>query len=1065
MSKFRLNLIKAFSVLFAVCIGFAITSMPAKAEDANFSVTQGASIRNASNGQIGLQFESSVNAAWLEGKTVKQFGTLIYPTANEIASYDNKTLSDIANELDAVNIIRSENTSGNFNASIVYDRQSVIAGIEGKGATASDELVNSVLKNLYNKEFSARSYAILNDNSVVYTNAHSNSMYRTAIRTYALGGENETLALNYFESASSVEANIYGNDLALTTETATTFTDDAIVILNDKVLTKQADYNVENGTIVLTYSAVQALALEGTQHTFYIIDNDENVDINNDKDWLDVLTVVNAELLRIEGIEVNLIDGKEYDFTQNASQYLEFNYKYDDDSISGKFSLNEDNITSVTVNGNTVTITVTVTVYNQPYEKIYTVTIDETPMTVSQFIDATSVEEGSQFTLTGVVAGFATNIDQNEVILTDGTNFISVVGLGGGDVVNGSYYLNGIDVGYEISLPVERYTSDSGANSGKVYAKFVGVDETAVSVISNNKKNITLPAVSEEDKIVISSTSALETFLQGGNQYKVVTLKAEMNFVMEDNLNLYDFWFYDDTQATSYDEIKVNGLIPTFSNVATQITVGKTFGELALDNADATSQDFNAPHNVIKEITALYLGGNATHAQFLLLNDSSVKIATPIVSGYELVAPDKIYYTEEEINAGLDLTGCTIIKKYDIKSSEEISVVDNDAVTIIYPETYIVGVNTITVTFETQELTFDIEVQGAKIKGVEVDTTTIPKCTYENTIADITFENIKATVTYDDNTTGEISLSNEMVDNYDEIVASGLTNIGYVTYNLTYKGFSFELTIEYDYSAISISNFKKQELKTSNKVTGIVMQPINSVAGNVGSDLLIKDKYTNDVLSILYSGQLSGTTLNFADGREVNLGDEIIVTLYLNQTTASNGNNGKFFGNATTNNSVNQEAFNDACTVVSTGNSYKFDLEDENIDIIGSQTDFTNFLDNRAANEPPTIIKLVNARFTRSSDDFSYIFFDGATSGTYNITSSKSLKVALDLVTTKKHLGSLDAINNCFAEGMTLTPAETSFTAGYATSTTHDFYVMFVGGNSNYLKFVILDESWIVEKE
>lgn len=1058
MSKFRLNLIKAFSVLFAVCIGFAITSMPAKAEDANFSVTQGASIRNGeSDGFIGLQFESSVNGAWLEGKTVKQFGTLIYPTANEIASYDNKTLSDIVDELDAVNIIRSENTSGNFNASIVYDRQSVIEGIEGKGATASDELVNSVLKNLYNKEFSARSYAILNDNSVVYTTAHSNSMYRTAIRTYA---SDEDLALNYFESASSVEANIYGNDLALTTETATTFTDDAIVILNDKVLTKQADYNVENGTIVLTYSAVQALALEGTQHTFYIIDNDENVDINNDKDWLDVLTVVNAKLLRIEGIEVSEKEGAGYTPTQNASQYLEFNYKYDDDSTSDKFSLNEDNITSVTVNGNTVTITVTVTVYNVEYTDTCEINVGDSSITVSDFIDATSVEEGSQFTLTGVVAGFATNIDQNEVILTDnGTNFVSVVGLGGGDVVNGSYYLNGIDVGYEISLPVERYTSDSGANSGKVYAKFVGVDETAVSVISNNKKNITLPAVSEEDKIVISSTSALETFLQGGNQYKVVTLKAEMNFVMENNLNLYDFWFYDDTQATSYDEIKVNGLIPTFSNVATQITVGKTFGELALDNADATSQDFNAPHNVIKEITALYLGGNATHAQFLLLNNSSVGNPTPIVSGYELVAPNKVYYTEEEINAGLDLTGCTIIKKYDIKSSEEISVVDNDAVTIIYPETYIVGVNTITVTFETQELTFDIEVQGKAIASIDVneeDYAEYTQLSHRDSISNVSFENISATITYSDDTTEPLQLSSTMVTNPED------WNVGEVTYKLTHEGFEFDLVINYENKAYSVSQFLEGTgltFGTAYDVHGLVAKTIYS---STTDEFLLKDIETNDVISIFYS-EMVNTSLNFKD--TIAIGDEVIVNLQLTisntSSTNTNGNDGKIFGSA-----IDNTTFKSNLLILSNNNTIEFNL-DEVTTTISSYEDLTNFLVNDGADSDTytfknfyQIVKLDGAKFSYKTAKQALLYFGD------NITDETATKygkwlISYDIDTSKKYISTSGTLNGALDKSVTV--SSTTIT-NYASAPNHDIYAMFIGGTKSYLKFAILDESWIVEK-
>ena len=281
MSKFRLNLIKAFSVLFAVCIGFAISSMPAKAQElADFSITQSASIRNGeSDGLIGLKFQSSVNDTWLsENKADKYtFGTLLYPTDKEDLFDYNKSISENVDGVDASNIIHVQNkslTAGvTFNASIVYDRQSVIEGIEGKGATASDELVNSVLKNLYNKEFTARSYAVVNGKTI-YTNIFSTSMYQVAAKTYALGeSENnesyKTLALNYFTSASvqDVSLNFYDGVLGLENFTATQNT---VVLSSNGALEKGVDYTVdEDGQIVFTvdYSKL------GVKETFFIIDN------------------------------------------------------------------------------------------------------------------------------------------------------------------------------------------------------------------------------------------------------------------------------------------------------------------------------------------------------------------------------------------------------------------------------------------------------------------------------------------------------------------------------------------------------------------------------------------------------------------------------------------------------------------------------------------------------------------------------------------------------------------------------------------------------------------------
>lgn len=248
--KFRTNLIRAFSVLFAVCLGFAITSMPAKAQElADFSVAQAGRIRNGeSDGLIGLQFTSSVNDTWLEENSAEKytFGTLLYPTANESLFDDGKTATENMNLVDAVNIVHVQNesltTGTTFNASIIYDRQSVTQAIESKGATASDDLVDSVLRNLYNKDFTAKSYAVVNGETI-YTNSYSTSMYKVVSRTYALGvkEDNETyknLALNYFESASVKEAKAFVTDGAIVFNDATqpAFSQNAIVIKDNSVL-------------------------------------------------------------------------------------------------------------------------------------------------------------------------------------------------------------------------------------------------------------------------------------------------------------------------------------------------------------------------------------------------------------------------------------------------------------------------------------------------------------------------------------------------------------------------------------------------------------------------------------------------------------------------------------------------------------------------------------------------------------------------------------------------------------------------------------------------------------
>ena len=283
MNKFRLNLIKVCSVLFALCVGCAITTMPAKAEDqvADFSVSQGAKIRNGeSDGLIGLQFTSTVNDAWLTENSAESytFGTLIYPTAKADSFDITKSIDENLDLVDAANITYVDNgvvTAGaTFNASIIFDENVVSQKIVNEGKEATEELVNSILKKLYNKDFTARSYAIVNGETTYTENSYSTSMYKVAARTYATSEKYKDLALNYFDEASVKTATIGYVGGALTVE-GYTATDSTIVIIGNDQLVKDTDYSVdENGIIVF------AKELSNSE-TIFLIDNG-------------VLTVLNA---------------------------------------------------------------------------------------------------------------------------------------------------------------------------------------------------------------------------------------------------------------------------------------------------------------------------------------------------------------------------------------------------------------------------------------------------------------------------------------------------------------------------------------------------------------------------------------------------------------------------------------------------------------------------------------------------------------------------------------------------------------------------------------------------
>ena len=278
----RDNLIKILSFIFAFCVACVIYFIPtnAQAETANFSMVQGASIRNEEDGIVGLKFQSTVNAGWLTENNAEKytFGTLIYPASNNQAFDSEATLENNIENLDAVSITHIENakiTAGTtFNASIVYDEEVIKGVIEQNGLEVTDELVEKILFNLYNKDFTARSYAVIGE-EVIYTDSYTTSMYKVAIRTYELGvkEENEAyknLALNYLGLVSEETATVTFVDDTLNGDY--TADENSIVTIGNKTLVKDTDYSInENGKIVFPADYTK---LDTTENV-YLINSDK----------------------------------------------------------------------------------------------------------------------------------------------------------------------------------------------------------------------------------------------------------------------------------------------------------------------------------------------------------------------------------------------------------------------------------------------------------------------------------------------------------------------------------------------------------------------------------------------------------------------------------------------------------------------------------------------------------------------------------------------------------------------------------------------------------------------
>ncbi len=1029
MSKLKSTIIKLSVLVFALCCSMAVVLMP-KADNANAGETaifavEGASIRNQNDGIVGLQFVSTVNGAWLNENQADNytFGTIIYPTENDASFDDSKTLSENIDLLDAVDIVAINEqllpTSQTIKASIVFDREVVIDTIEVKGLEATEELVDSTLFNLYNKEFSARLYAII-DGETVYANSYSTTMIDVAVKTYELGVKenNQTyvnLALNYLGELTSKTSTVSSVNSAMVVD-GVSVNENAVIYASSTLLKNNVDYTISNGNVIFS----DLTSKLGKTENVYLIEKGK-------------VTVVSVNYVdvAVKGIQVEIKDSDAvYVRTDDVSKYLTLKIVYEDDSFSSEYAVSKDNVKSIDIDQGVATVTVAVVISNVEYQDVVTIAVSEEASTVSQVLSATV---GEEYMLNGIVVAFATTIDQNEVIIADkaGDKYISVVGLGNGDIYNGTYYVNGIDVGYEITVPITLKKSDAGANANKLYAEYLGGSNASISVVS---KNNTIQTAT--DKVVIDSNDDLTELLSGDNQYKVVVLRGEMNFVVDNTYELYDFWFYD-SEATEISEIAINGLTPSFSNASCYYTNGKLFNEI-LFGGSAASTDFNNPHNVIKEITALYLGGNQTHAQFAILSENAVVDVEATVISKDFVAPSQLIYA---LGDELNLYGSTITYKYDIRSSVTFDVTEDMIKNMPVIET--AGNYTITVNDGLTDFTFEILVIESAVKSIEVSTMPT-KSTYSHRDS---FETLDLTggsilVTYENGSTEYVDLNKEMIN----LEESDAWKIDTVNYALYYAGFKFTLPIVYENTALSVAEFESATIGETYDVTGVVIKPV----GTGSAEFLIKDKNSNDVLSIMYSGIVGAYDNISLDTTVVNLGDEIIVKLTVGKSTSTSGNVNKIYGNAT-----DKDTLINNLIIVSSNNNYKFDLSTATT--ITSQGQLTSFLGAKTERPYFEIVKLVGVKFTYYTGRYNNLYFGDLTTAAE--TKHDGLFVVLDRTTTIKYVPQA-TLNGYFSKSLS---TKSLATFDSPATSTYEIYAMFTGGASQYLNFVILETDWFVK--
>ena len=275
MTKFKINLIKLFALIFAVAVSFLLVTMPksafAEEQDAEFKV--GTFVSTTVNRQ-GFGFTIQVNDAWFDENEANEYeyGVLVYPAGNVVdtSKTPDENVDDV--NVDALKLFTPNNGKVTLTQSVSvggYDLTYMRKYLERKGLEATEENAQIMLKSLLAKPFSAIGY-IKVDNTYVYSEPMSaKSLLKVSVdnnESYFVGEINKVNG--YVNSEDKVVFNAeqdLSNVIILATDNGAISKEDYEIIDGDIVFSE--DYvnqrrNLSQTTYVLTENSVLAINLE-----------------------------------------------------------------------------------------------------------------------------------------------------------------------------------------------------------------------------------------------------------------------------------------------------------------------------------------------------------------------------------------------------------------------------------------------------------------------------------------------------------------------------------------------------------------------------------------------------------------------------------------------------------------------------------------------------------------------------------------------------------------------------------------------------------------------------------
>lgn len=667
-------------------------------------------------------------------------------------------------------------------------------------------------------------------------------------------------------------------------------------------------------------------------------------------------------------------------------------------------------------------------------------------MVENQGISVTEIKnklEGDEiYDLHGVVissafiSGTVASPTNGEILIKDLVTS-QVIGLKG-VYINTANKLGGLDVGDEILVKVKVIITSTQSNHseyGKLAVSKDGEDE--IIVLSRNNNTM----LDFDTATLIASQEQFDEFLQNAttrvqNAYKLIKLCAGAKIVA---YSLDTASSYITFTGTNSSTCKIDGISPFLHEMNQSMTLGEDtylkllFGEDAVGNTSFTDG------NVLDhDVYLMYIGGQGIYYhQFVLLGKEYVcDDASKNLKEIKYTQPTKVTY---EVGEEIDFTGGMI--EYQYYYSNQNVTIDLDASLITSNPIDMNISGQYTIQFTHAGITYDyiILVTSAELESIEIET--LPdKVVYSHRdgidTLDLAGGIVKLIYSNESSTTVDLTRAmlpeNESVD----------WKIGVVQYVVTYEEKTTSLSITYENQAISVNEFSA---KTSGSydVTGIVVGPISSFGA---AELLLKDENSMDIVGIYNTGVVGSYNAIDLDTSILNIGDKVIVKLTSSTNTKEGGSQGKYYGNA-----VNKDTFIANLIVESSDNDIAYDFIKTTVTEISSQQDLIAFLNN--SDRFYTYVKLTGVKAVFYNGSYRIFFGD-------EITSLSEQKV-------NGYSPYIYKVNSDYYidEGMTqYFDNNTSTNYTEPVTTEYDIYVLFVGGNTYYHCFAILDASWFVEK-